>query len=96
MYTVIYTVGKNQSRRVRGIRLIDQHKAGSLDLFRDGYFGKIHKIWSKLPLEPTVKGQTYGWRSIVKKAKGFQQGNGCRLKHKQTKQKKVQIGSEIL
>jgi len=64
----------SQSRRVRGIQLIDQHKAGSLDLFQDGYFGKIHKIWSKLPLELTVKGQKYGWRSIAKKAKGFLNG----------------------
>ena len=59
---------------------------------------KIHKIWSKLPLELIVKGQKYGWRSIAKKAKGLLTGKW--LPHKtqtnKTKQNKAQLRSKIL
>jgi hypothetical protein len=64
----------SQARRSQGVQLVDQHKAGCLDLFRDSYFGKIHKIWAKLPQELISKGEKQGWRKIARQAKGYLTG----------------------
>ena len=59
----------NGESGVRPLQLADRTNPDSLDLFKDGYLGQIHKIWARLPVSLLEKWEKIGWRKISKDCK---------------------------
>ena len=54
---------------IRHLQIADRTNYDSLDLFKAGYLGQIHKIWARIPVSLLEKGQRIGWRKITKQCK---------------------------
>ena len=61
----------NNRSGIGHLQLADRTNYDSLDLFKDGYLGQIHKIWARIPVSLLEKGKKNGWRKITKQCKNI-------------------------